>query len=77
MSNEPYEAGAEHGVGGSDEGGSEGFGRGERVGDLVREVGGLFGGFRGEGGEKLVIGPGHAGMVEEGGGVGLACMREY
>ena len=75
MSNEPYKARAEHGVGGGDKGGSEGFGRGERVGNLGCEVGGHFWGVRGEGGEELVIGPGHAGMVEEGGGMGLACVR--
>ena len=77
MSNEPDEAGAEHGVGGGDEGGSERFGGGERIGDLSFEVGGHWWGIGGEGREELVVGPGHAGMIEEGGGVGLAGVRDY
>lgn len=72
MSDEPDEAGAEHGVGGRDEAGSERFGGGEGIADFGREGGGHFWGVGGEGGEELVVGPGHAGVVEEGGGVRLA-----
>lgn len=76
VSDEPDEAGAEHGVGGRDEGGPEGFGGGEGVVDFGGEGGGHFGRGRREGGEELVVGPGHAGVVEEGGGVGLTGVRE-
>ena len=68
---EPDEAGAEHGVGGRDEGFLERFEGGEGLVDMGREGGRHFGGGRGEGGEELVVGPGHAGVVEEGGGEGL------
>lgn len=76
VSDEPDEARAEHGVGGRDEGGPEGCGGGEGVVDFGGEDGGHFGGGRGEGGEELVVGPGHAGVVEEGGGLGLTGVRE-
>lgn len=72
MPDEPDEAGAEHGVGGRDEGGSERLGGGEGLADSGREGGGHFGRVGAEGGEELVVGPGHAGVVEEGGGVRLA-----
>ena len=73
---EPDEAGAEHGVGGRDEGGAERFGGGEGVADLGGDGVGHFGRSRGEGGEEVVVGPGHAGVVEEGGRVGLAGVRD-
>lgn len=76
VSDEPDEAGAEHGVGGGDESGPEGFGGGEGVADFGGEGGGHFGGFGGEGGEELVVGPGHAGVVEEGGELRLTGVRE-
>ena len=71
VADEPDEAGAEHGVGGRDEGVSEGVGGGEGVAEFGSEEGGHFGRGGGEGGEELVVGPGHAGVVEEGGGLGL------
>ena len=76
VADEPDEAGAEHGVGGRDDGVPEGVGGGEGVADSGGEVGGHFGRGRGEGGEELVVGPGHAGVVEEGGRVRLACVGE-
>lgn len=76
MSDEPNEAGSEHGVGGRDKGILERFGGGEGVADFGCEEGGHFWRVGGEGGEKLVVGPSHAGVVEEGGGVGLAGVRE-
>lgn len=72
MSDEPDETGAEHGVGGRDQGVSEGLGGREGVADSGFEGGGHFWRVGGEGGEELVVGPGHAGMVKEGGSVGLA-----
>ena len=71
VADEPDEAGAEHGVGGRDKGVSEGFGGGEGVADSGCEEGRHFARAGGDGGEELVIGPGHAGVVEEGGGLGL------
>ena len=71
---EPDEAWAEHGVGGCEEGGAEGFDTGEGGGDSFFEGGGDGGGGGGEGGEEGVVVPGHGGVVEEGsvgGGAGV------
>ena len=76
VSDEPDEAGAEHGVGGRDEGVPERFGGGEGLANFGGEDCGHWWGVRGEGGEELVVGPGHAGVVEEGGEVGLAGVGE-
>ncbi len=66
---EPDEAGAEHGVCGGDHGRAEVF-EGVVVTEGFGEEGGevLGGGGRvgGEGGEELVVVPGHGGVVEEG-----------
>ena len=77
MADEPDEAGAEHGVGGCDEGGLERFDGGEGIVYVGGEAGGHFGRVRGEGGEELVVGPGHACVVEEGGVLGLTRERDY
>ena len=71
VADEPDEARAEHGVGGRDEGVSEGIGGGEGVADFGCEEGRHCGRLGGDGGEELVVGPGHAGVVEEGGSLGL------
>ena len=74
VADEPDEARAEHGVGGRDEGAAEGVDRGEGLADGLGQVPGhgvvLW--IRTEGREELVVGPGHAGVVEEGGGVRVA-----
>ena len=64
VADEPDKAGAEHGVGGCDEGGSERLDGGEGVGYVEGEIGGHLRRVWGEGGEELVVGPGHAGVVE-------------
>lgn len=76
VSDEPDEAGAEHGVGGRDEGFPERVGGGEGLADFGGEDGGYWWRVWGEGGEELVVGPGHAGVVEEGGEKRLAGVGE-
>lgn len=64
---DPDEAGAEHGVGGLNQLGTEDVEAGEGLFDLGPEGGGWFGPLRGEAGEEDVVVGGHGGVVEEGG----------
>ena len=56
--------------------GAEGLDGGERAGETGDEVVGHGGWRGGQGGEEVVVVPGHAGMVEEGGLVGIAGVGE-
>ena len=76
VADQPDEARAEHALGGGEELRAEGLDGGEGAGETGDEVAGHGGWGGGKGGEEVVVVPGHAGMVEEGGLVGVAGVGE-
>lgn len=76
VTDQPDEARPEHALGGGEELRAEGLDGGEGAGETGNEVVGHGGWRGGQGGEEVVVVPGHAGMIEEGGLIGIAGIGE-